>query len=46
VAGIAAIAVRNRPQRGTTQGEPEPERNRLGAKRLEFSERDRRTLYP
>ncbi len=44
--GIAVIAVRNRARPETTQVEAETERNRLGARRLDFTERDRRTLYP
>lgn len=47
LAGVAAVALRNRPRAEAEPGpDGEPERNRLGARRIEFTERDRRTLYP
>ena len=44
--GIAVVALRKRPRAETGAAEDdEAERNRLGARRLEFTERDRRTLH-
>ncbi len=40
---LVALLLRGRTPR---PGDGQPERNRLGAERLEFSERDRRTLTP